>query len=80
MSQFLQAELVDFMHLVIVPITLGTGVSLWEGASGIEDRFHVESVTSPSGLTPISSGTRLTAPELSAGRNHRHERCSTKVR
>ena len=29
--QFLQAGLVDFMHLVIVPITLGSGVSLWEG-------------------------------------------------
>ena len=43
--------LVDFMHLVIVPITLGRGVSLWEGSSGLEDRFTVESVTSPSGLT-----------------------------
>jgi dihydrofolate reductase len=49
--QFLQADLVDFMHLVIVPITLGRGVSLWEGSSGIEDRFTVEAVTSPSGLT-----------------------------
>jgi dihydrofolate reductase len=48
--QFLQADLVDFMHLVIVPITLGRGVSLWEGSSGLEDRFTVESVTSPSGL------------------------------
>ncbi|MEN3301121.1 dihydrofolate reductase family protein, partial [Pseudonocardia sp.] len=47
--QFLQADLVDFMHLVIVPITLGQGVSLWEGAS-TEDRFTVESVASPSGL------------------------------
>jgi dihydrofolate reductase len=49
--QFLQAGLVDFMHLVIVPITLGRGVSLWEGSSGLEDRFTIESVTSPSGLT-----------------------------
>ena len=49
--QFLQADLVDFMHLVIVPITLGRGVSLWEGSSGLEDRFTVESVSSPSGLT-----------------------------
>jgi dihydrofolate reductase len=48
--QFLQADLVDFMHLVIVPITLGRGVSLWEGASSTEDRFTVESVASPSGL------------------------------
>jgi dihydrofolate reductase len=49
--QFLQADLVDFMHLVTVPITLGRGVSPWEGLSGIEDRFTVESVTSSSGLT-----------------------------
>jgi hypothetical protein len=39
------------MHLVIVPITLGSGVSLWEGSSCLEDRFTIESVTSPSGLT-----------------------------
>jgi len=32
--QFLQAGLVDFMHLVIVPVTLGRGVSLWEGSAG----------------------------------------------
>ena len=49
--QFLQADLVDFMHLGTVPIILGRGVSPWEGLSGIEDRFTVESVTSSSGLT-----------------------------
>jgi dihydrofolate reductase len=49
--QFLEADLIDFMHLVLVPITLGRGASLWEGSSGIEDRFTVEVVASPSGLT-----------------------------
>jgi dihydrofolate reductase len=48
--QFLQADLIDFMHLVIVPIALGRGVSLLEGCNGIEDRFTIESITSPSGL------------------------------
>ncbi len=48
--QFLEADLIDFMHLVIVPITLGRGVSLWDGIDGIEDRFSVESVASTSGL------------------------------
>ena len=48
--QFLQADLVDFMHLVIVPVTLGRGVSLWEGIEGLKDRFTVESITSTSGL------------------------------
>ncbi|OWA02647.1 hypothetical protein B9W68_28370 [Streptomyces sp. CS227] len=49
--QFLAADLVDFLHLVTVPLTLGAGVSLWEGLAGVEDRFTVESVTSASGLT-----------------------------
>ena len=49
--QFLHADLIDFMHLVIVPITLGRGVSLWEGLSGLEDRFTVETLASPSGIT-----------------------------
>jgi dihydrofolate reductase len=49
--QFLQAGLIDFMHLVVVPVILGRGVSLLEGSGGLEERFTVESVTSPSGLT-----------------------------
>jgi dihydrofolate reductase len=49
--QFLAADLVDFLHVVIVPITLGRGVPLWEGLSGVEDRFAVETVATPSGLT-----------------------------
>jgi dihydrofolate reductase len=49
--QFLQADLIDFMHLVIVPITLGKGVHLWEGLGDIKDRFDVQSVSTPSGLT-----------------------------
>jgi dihydrofolate reductase len=49
--QFLEADLIDFMHLVIVPVVLGTGVSLWDGLSHVQDRFTVESVTTPSGLT-----------------------------
>jgi dihydrofolate reductase len=49
--QFLRADLIDFMHLVFVPITLGRGVSLWEGLSGLEQHFAVETITSPSGVT-----------------------------
>ena len=37
------------MHVVILPIVLGRGVSPWEGLTGVEDRFTVESVASPSG-------------------------------
>jgi dihydrofolate reductase len=48
--QFLQAGLIDFMHLVVVPITLGSGVSLWEGLGAIQEQFTVESAASVSGL------------------------------
>ncbi len=48
--QFLRADLIDFMHLVVVPITLGRGVSLWGGLTGLEERFAVEAITSPSGV------------------------------
>ncbi len=51
LRQFLAADLVDFLHLAVVPITLGGGAPLWQGLDGIEDRFTIESVSSPSGLT-----------------------------
>jgi len=51
LRQFLAADLLDFLHLAVVPITLGGGAPLWQGLDGIEDRFSIESVSSPSGLT-----------------------------
>lgn len=47
--QFLQADLVDFMHLVTVPLVLGSGVSLWEGLAGVHERFEIAFVAAPSG-------------------------------
>jgi len=49
--QFLRDDLIDFMHVVLVPIILGRGASLWNGLSGLEERFAVETITSPSGVT-----------------------------
>lgn len=49
--EFLHAGLVDFMHLISVPIVLGSGVSIWEGSAHLQDSFDVESVTTGSGLT-----------------------------
>lgn len=49
--QFLDAGLVDFMHLVIVPITLGRGVSLWEGLEGVADGFTIDVIASANGVT-----------------------------
>jgi hypothetical protein len=34
-----------------VPIILGRGERLWDGLEGLEQRFAVESVSSPSGVT-----------------------------
>ncbi|MFD0273522.1 dihydrofolate reductase family protein [Kitasatospora sp. NPDC127111] len=51
---FLAADLIDHLHVVVVPIVLGRGVRLWEGLEGVEDRFRTESVTSPSGVTHVT--------------------------
>jgi dihydrofolate reductase len=48
--EFLQADLVDRMHIVIVPIVLGRGPRLWDGLEGLEERFDIESTASPSGV------------------------------
>ncbi len=47
---FLQADLVDHLHVVVVPILLGRGVRLWDGLEGLEERFDVETTASPSGV------------------------------
>ena len=51
---FLAADLIDFLHVVQVPILLGRGVRLWDGLEGIEERFDVEVVSSPSGVTHLT--------------------------
>jgi dihydrofolate reductase len=51
---FLAADLIDILHVVQVPILLGRGVRLWDGLEGIEERFDVEAVSSPSGVTHLT--------------------------
>jgi dihydrofolate reductase len=48
--EFLEADLVDHLHLVVVPIVLGRGVRVWDGLEGLEERFDVEVTASPSGV------------------------------
>ena len=48
--EFLAADLVDHLHVVVVPILLGRGVRLWDGLEGLESRFATEVTASPSGV------------------------------
>lgn len=48
---FLAADLIDHAHFIIVPIVLGRGVRVWDGLEGLEERFDIESATTPSGVT-----------------------------
>ena len=52
--QFLAADLIDHLHIAVVPIVLGRGERLWDGFEGLEERFNVESVTTPSGVTHLT--------------------------
>ena len=52
--QFLAEDLVDHLHVALVPIVLGRGERLWDGLEGLEQRFQVESVTTPSGTTHLT--------------------------
>jgi dihydrofolate reductase len=52
---FLAADLVDHLHVVIVPIVLGRGVRLWDGLEGLDGKFTTtESVSTPSGVTHVT--------------------------
>ncbi|GAA2491699.1 dihydrofolate reductase family protein [Winogradskya humida] len=52
--QFLQADLIDQMHIVLVPILLGRGERLWDGLEGLQERFAIEATPSPSGVTHLT--------------------------
>lgn len=56
--EFLAADLIDYMHVVIVPIVLGRGEHLWDGLEELGSRFEVESVSSPSGVTHLTLSRR----------------------
>jgi len=51
--EFLEAGLVDHMHVVVVPILLGRGVRLWDELERLEDDFAIEITASPSGIVHV---------------------------
>ena len=52
--QFLEAGLLDHMHVVVVPILLGRGARLWDGLESLEQRYQIETVCSPSGVAHVT--------------------------
>lgn len=51
---FLVAGLVDYMHLVQVPIVLGRGVRVWDGLEALEEDYEIATVSAPSGVAHLT--------------------------
>ena len=49
--QFLDADLIDTLHVAVAPIEIGAGERFWHSPADLTDRYHLESVPSPSGVT-----------------------------
>ncbi|ANZ42157.1 deaminase [Lentzea guizhouensis] len=48
--QFLDADLVDTLHVAVAPVTFGEGLRLWDSPDELLDRFHLDVVPSSSGV------------------------------
>lgn len=48
--EFLEADLVDTLHIAVSPIELGRGERLWDSPDDLLDRFHRDVVPRPSGV------------------------------
>ncbi len=48
--QFLDAGLVDTLHVTVAPIEIGRGERLWNSPDDLNDRYHHETVPSASGV------------------------------
>jgi dihydrofolate reductase len=60
---FVAAGLVDHMHIVQVPLLLGRGVRVWDGLEALEEKFDIEAVSTPSGVTHLTFAARRRQPE-----------------
>lgn len=49
--EFVEADLVDTLHVAVAPVDLGEGERLWTSPDELDDRFHHDTVPSPSGVT-----------------------------
>jgi dihydrofolate reductase len=51
--EFLDADLVDTLHIAVAPIEIGSGERLWSSPTDLLNRFHLDTVPSPSGVTHL---------------------------
>jgi dihydrofolate reductase len=51
---FLEARLVDQLHVAIVPILLGRGIRLWDDLRGLESGYDVAAETAESGIIHLT--------------------------
>jgi len=51
--EFLEAGLVDTLHVAVAPLDLERGVRLWDSPDDLLDQFHRDVVPSPSGVTHL---------------------------
>jgi dihydrofolate reductase len=51
--EFLDADLVDTLHIAVSPVEIGRGERLWTTPDELLDRFHLDTVPSPSGVTHL---------------------------
>ena len=49
--EFVEAGLVDHLHVVVVPIVLGRGTRLWDGLEALEEAFGLSSYAGGNGTT-----------------------------
>jgi dihydrofolate reductase len=49
--EFLDADLVDTLHVAVSPVQIGSGTRLWKSPDELLDRFHCDVVPSASGVT-----------------------------
>jgi dihydrofolate reductase len=49
--EFLDAGLIDTLHVAVSPLTLGTGLKLWDSPDDLLDRYQRDVVPSSSGVT-----------------------------
>ncbi|WP_419673623.1 dihydrofolate reductase family protein [Herbidospora cretacea] len=50
---FIEADLVDTMHIAVAPVDLGRGERLWDSPADLLDRFRLDTVPSPGGVTHL---------------------------